>query len=73
MSLYDYVKSKEIAALDVPFYVIIMAAMRQADTPNMGRLQTMWSEVHEEMKKRYNAPGGALSEQETRELEKYQS
>ena len=33
MSRNDYMKSGEIESFGYPFYAIIMAAMRQADTP----------------------------------------
>jgi len=34
MSLYDYRASQQISAAGPPFYSLIMAAMRQADTAN---------------------------------------
>ena len=58
MSLYDYKRSQAIAMQDEPFYALIMAAMRQADTPNTEKLRHMWPEVYEELYYRYNAPGG---------------
>lgn len=60
MSHYDYVTSKAIGVEDFPFYALIMAAMRQADTVNGERLQRMWPEVWDELNARYNAPGGLL-------------
>ena len=60
MSHYDYIASKEIGAEDHPFYALIMAAMRQADTPNSEKLQRMWPETWDELQARYNAPGGLL-------------
>lgn len=38
MSYYDYEVSKLISAEDPPFYSLIMAAMRQADTDNLNKL-----------------------------------
>ena len=73
MSLYDYRVSMEIASKDYPFYALIMATMRKADTFNMERLQSAFPWIHEELKIRYWAPGGELSEEETRliaEIEK---
>jgi len=61
MSLYDYQLSLEIACRDEPFYALIMAAMRKADTHNLAKLQEAWPEVWDELKKRYNAPGGVLA------------
>jgi hypothetical protein len=60
MSLYDYKTSQKIAAEDHPFYALIMAAMRQADTDNVEKLRAAWPEVWEELRARYNAPGGFL-------------
>ena len=31
MSLYDYEQGQRVAAMDFPFYVLIQAAMRQAE------------------------------------------
>ena len=63
MSLYDYHRSKEIAGLDLPFYALIMAAMRQADTPNTAKLQAAWPELYDEIRERYNAPGGLIGDE----------
>lgn len=60
MSLYDYKKSKEIAAADYPFYALIMAAIRQADSVNLMKLQSMFPEVYDEFIKRFSSPGGVL-------------
>ena len=50
--------SKRIAAQDYPFYSLIMAAMRQADTDNLYALERAFPEVWRELKYRYNSPGG---------------
>ena len=71
MSLHEYIMSRRLAAEDYPFYALIMAAMRQADTPNGEKLKAMWPELYEEMKDRYNAPGGALDENEMQALERW--
>ena len=60
MSRYDYEVSRQISILDYPFYALIMAAMRQADTNNTGKLKAAWPDVYEELRERYNAPGGLL-------------
>ncbi len=61
MGLHEYVISQKLSADDPPFYALIMAAMRQADTINSMLLKQAWPEVHAEMTRRYNAPGGALN------------
>jgi hypothetical protein len=60
MSLHEYLKSQDIARLDFPFYSLIMAAMRQADTINFDKLKLAFPETAKEMQARYNAPGGLL-------------
>jgi hypothetical protein len=60
MSHYDYLQSQEIATHDYPFYALLMAAMRQADSDNFRIFCDVWPEVVEEMRERYNAPGGLL-------------
>jgi len=64
MSWHDYRKSLELAANDVPFYALIMAAMRGADSDNESLLRAAWPEVWEELLRRYHAPGGVLPEDE---------
>jgi hypothetical protein len=60
MSLYDYRAAKTLHDQDVPFYALIMAAMRKADTTNEGKLRAMWPETWDELFARYHAPGGLL-------------
>jgi len=60
MSYHEYVASRSIAADDHPFYALIMAAMRQADSTNIERLKVMWPDVFAELQERYNAPGGRI-------------
>ena len=60
MSLYDYNISLEIKKGDYPFYALIMAALRKADTYNLEKLKSVFPEVHEELAKRYLSPGGFL-------------
>ena len=60
MSLYDYQASKVISLWGHPYYAIIMAAMRGADTDNAAKLRAAWPDVWAELQERYNAPGGVL-------------
>jgi hypothetical protein len=59
-SLYDYRKSIEIAAKDYPFYALLFALIRQADTDNLECIRAMWPEAYDEFQERYNAPGGVI-------------
>ena len=60
MSLYDYTVSKALHDQDAPFYALIMAAMRQADSRNLSLLQAVFPDTWIELQARYNAPGGAM-------------
>jgi len=62
MSLYDYQASRQVSGM--PFYALIMAAMRRADTENLAKLQAVWPDVWAELDARYNAPGGLLAGEE---------
>ncbi|MBA7635007.1 hypothetical protein ES703_42607 [subsurface metagenome] len=64
MSRYDYLQSQEIAAMDRPFYAIIMAAMRKADTDNLELLRDAFPQTFNELRERYHSPGGWLPEDE---------
>lgn len=63
MSLYDYQVSKELGARDIPFYALIMAAMRKADTTNEILLRSAFPETWRELQQRYHAPGGILPDE----------
>lgn len=64
MSRYDYLQARAIALKDRPFYAIIMAAMRRADTDNLELLVNAFPQVFTELRERYNAPGGWLPKDE---------
>ena len=64
MSLFDYRASQQLAADDVPFYALIMGAMRRADTRNLELLQNAWPMVWQELQERYNAPAGLLGDED---------
>lgn len=60
MSRYDYKMSQQIEIKNYPFYGLIMAAMRQADTENLRRLREAFPDIYQELQERYHAPGGFL-------------
>jgi hypothetical protein len=64
MSLHEYKMSQQISMEDYPFYALIMAAMRQADTDNLVLLRSAFPEVWRELQTRYNSPGGLLPEEQ---------
>jgi hypothetical protein len=61
MSLYDYEASRQLVQMDPPFYALIMAAMRKADTGNYAALGKAFPEARAELEARYHAPGGRLA------------
>ena len=63
MSLHDYGRSIHIEAQGHPFYALVMAAMRQADSDNADILREAFSEVWDELQERYHAPGGLIGEE----------
>ena len=60
MSIMDYRASLHISAEDPPFYAIIMAAMRKADTSNLILLRSIFPDTWDELEKRYYARNGLL-------------
>ena len=61
MSLYGYRESQELAQRDWGFDSLIMAAMRKADSDNLDILRGVFPEIWQELRARYNAPGGMLA------------
>ena len=55
--MYDYLESAKLSANDTPFYALIMAAMRKADTLNLAKLKAAWPEVWVALHELYHAPG----------------
>ncbi len=51
MSLHEYQQSQDIELENYPFYALIMAAIRQADTDNLNRLRYTFPEIYQEFKK----------------------
>lgn len=62
MSFHDYEYSRLLHHNDAPFYALVMAAMRRADTENLEKLKSLFPDTWEELQARYNAPGGRLAE-----------
>lgn len=62
MSLHEYITSQEVSMKDYPFYGLLMALMRQADSENLAKLRVAFPVTWEELSQRYHAPGGILPE-----------
>jgi len=57
LSQYDYQMSADPGLRTPPFYSLIAAAMRKADSSNLARLKFMWPRVWESLRTWYNTPG----------------
>lgn len=64
MSRYSYMASRDVLKSDPPFYALIMAAMRKADTGNLAKLRSVFPEVAEELETRYRSIGGFTPDEE---------
>jgi hypothetical protein len=62
MSLHEYLCSQAISKGDPPFYALLMAMIRGADSDNIEKIKRAWPEKFAEMQARYHAPGGILPE-----------
>jgi len=62
MSITDYIWSRTLDShLDnIPFYGLVMLAMRRADSDNLAALEQAFPEAAQELRQRYNAPAGML-------------
>lgn len=58
MSFFDYQASLKLETEDVPFYALIMAAMRRADSDNLDKLKKMYPETWAELTHRRHTPEG---------------
>jgi hypothetical protein len=61
MSLHEWKSGLEISAEGYPFYALIFAALRQADSTNAAKIKAAWPEKMIEAQARYDAPGGILA------------
>lgn len=60
VGLHAYNSAKNDIPADVPFYALIAAAVSRADTYNLDALDRAFPGVVDEVRARYNAPGGVL-------------
>lgn len=61
MTFHEYIVGKAIASECPPFYGLIQAAMRGADSNNLDVLKRAWPGVWKELEERYNSLGGKLA------------
>jgi hypothetical protein len=62
MSKYDFNVALNVHRSDLPFDALIMAAALAADTGNLAQLATAFPALAREARRRYDAPGGHLPE-----------
>ncbi len=62
-SYYDYEISKRISAEDYPFYALLCALFRQADSDNLARLQQVFPDELKAFRQRYNNQGGLTDDE----------
>jgi len=65
--LLDYYISKILEQKDIPFYALLMALMRKADSNNIEKLKTAFPQIWDELQERYNAPGRFLDRDDVKE------
>jgi hypothetical protein len=58
VSIYEYRAAMHIEDQGYPFYALIQAAMRKADSDNLEKLKEAFPEVWKEFLERYNNSGG---------------
>jgi hypothetical protein len=64
MSLHEYLYSRTLDKYDPPFYALLFAMMRKADSENVRLIRRDWPEKYEEFKARYHSGGGIIPEDE---------
>ena len=64
MSVNNYHVSRKIEAQMYPFYALIMAAMRKADSRNLSLLKGAWPDIYAELNYRYWSGGGLMPGEE---------
>lgn len=72
LGLHAYHCSVKISRRDEPFYALIAAAMRKADTDNLAKLQVAFPETWLEFQKRYDAPLGVIPGDDVADMEALQ-
>ena len=66
MGLHEYLVSQKIEREDYPFYSLVMALARKADTDNLEKLKVAFPKTVKELERRYYAGAGILPEDLTR-------
>jgi hypothetical protein len=62
LNQYEYRKSLEISAYGYPFYALLAALMRDADTDNLEKLRSAFPGIYESLVRWTKTPGAYLDE-----------
>lgn len=57
LSVFDYQESLRIEIRGAPFYAVLAAAMRRADSENLERLRFMFPIIYTDLERWRNTPG----------------
>ena len=68
MSRYAYDRSARLAAVE-PLDALLMACLRKSDTDNFNKLAEAFPVIAQELRARYDAPGGALPHERENDIE----
>ncbi len=64
VGLIDYHAGVKLARQDVAFYALLTALLMRADSLNAARIRAAFADDADEIQRRYDAPGGVLTEAE---------
>lgn len=69
-SFYDWHYALQLRDKDSPFYACVIYLALKADTDNRVALERAWPGILEEVKKRHDAPAGAIAPEEVEDAER---
>lgn len=64
MHVTDYWKARRLINEDFPFYAALTYLVLKADSDNLEKIRSAWPGFVEQTQARYNAPAGALTDDE---------
>ncbi len=69
-SFHDWHAALQLQRLDPGFTALLIYLALKADTDNRERIERAWPDLLEEVKKRHDAPGGAITSDEEESVER---
>ena len=64
MHVTDYWRARRLVKEDFPFYAALAYLIQKADPNNLAKLRRCWPAEVDDIHQRYNAPAGALTDDE---------